>query len=414
MLKNRIHKKIVDNIDELNDWFEKRRKNLYIPFFSSYDIRDSSFKFSNIDANIFPAGFNNICTVDKENADALVNNYFKQHYSKPIKNILLMSEENTKNPYYWNNISSIKKILEEAGCGVQVVVPGIFVKEDFIAENLFGEKIPVKQINCDGAQIYLKDFEHDLIVNNNDFSVLPEKWCPFEQNIFNPSPELGWHRRQKHLFFEKYNLVAKEFAEILGEPSFFFDVNTELFKNFDLSSDISKQALADAVDRKIDKIKVKYKEFSIDENPYVFIKNNAGTYGLGVTQVSSGSDVLEWSYKQRKKMKAAKGGGGIQEVIIQEGIPTSISSEGATAEPAIYMIGSELAGGFLRTHDKKGPKESLNSPGAVYKRMCVSDLKIDLEGKLLENVFGWIAKIGLLAVGLETQEMGIDYKSYIK
>ena len=76
------------------------------------------------------------------------------------------------------------------------------------------------------------------------------------------------------------------------------------------------------------------------------------------------------------------------------------------------MIGCQLAGGFLRTHNKKGPKDSLNSPGAVYKRLCVSDLEIDVEGKPLENVYGWIAKLGILAIGRETRAMEVTYKDY--
>lgn len=76
------------------------------------------------------------------------------------------------------------------------------------------------------------------------------------------------------------------------------------------------------------------------------------------------------------------------------------------------MIGCELAGGFLRAHDKKGPKESLNSPGAVYKRLCVSDLRISVEGNPLENVYGWIARLGLLAVGRETNQMKVEYIGY--
>ena len=41
-------------------WFDDSIKNLNVPFYSSYDIRDSSFKVTNVDANIFPAGFNHL------------------------------------------------------------------------------------------------------------------------------------------------------------------------------------------------------------------------------------------------------------------------------------------------------------------------------------------------------------------
>lgn len=111
-------------------------------------------------------------------------------------------------------------------------------------------------------------------------------------------------------------------------------------------------------------------------------------------------------------MKAQKGGGQFSKVIVQEGVPTKIQTEGWTAEPTIYMLGSGLAGGFLRAHKDKNESESLNSPGAVYKRLCLSDLKIKAEGCPLENVYGWIAKIGLVAIGRETAQMNLKYQGY--
>ena len=71
----------------------------------------------------------------------------------------------------------------------------------------------------------------------------------------------------------------------------------------------------------------------------------------------------------------------------------------------IYFIGAQLAGGFLRTHKEKGARDHLNSPGAVYRTLCVSDLEIEVEGKPMENVYGWIAYLGVLASAKELQSL---------
>ena len=94
---------------------------------------------------------------------------------------------------------------------------------------------------------------------------------------------------------------------------------------------------------------------------------------------------------------------------IQEVIPTVDQIEIASLEPVIYMIGRDLPGGFLRTHAEKSATDSLNSPGAVFKRLCVSDLNVSLKGSPLENVYGWSARLGLLAIGLEAKEMGVQF-----
>ena len=62
-MKERIHKKICESKDTLKDWYSSQTSGVYLPFYSSYDIRDAGFKIGVVDGNIYPAGFNNICPV---------------------------------------------------------------------------------------------------------------------------------------------------------------------------------------------------------------------------------------------------------------------------------------------------------------------------------------------------------------
>jgi glutamate--cysteine ligase len=177
-----------------------------------------------------------------------------------------------------------------------------------------------------------------------------------------------------------------------------FRVETILFENFEVENLGSQKALFESVAQFYDGLVGIYRKRGLSYKPFLFLKNNQGTYGLGVLKVSSPTDLEKWTYDQRKKMKAAKGGGGVSELIIQEGIPSQVRSEGATAEPVIYMIGSSLAGGFLRTHPSKSESESLNSPGAVYHRLCMADLELKPKDCPMEHVYGWVTRLGFLAV----------------
>ena len=159
----------------------------------------------------------------------------------------------------------------------------------------------------------------------------------------------------------------------------------------------------------VEQIRKDYAERKIEQEPFVFVKNDSGTYGLAVIRVASGKDVKEWNNKARKKMKAAKGGLEVQQVIVQEGIPSAVRSDGITAEPVIYTVGCDLAGGFLRTHAEKDATESLNSPGAVFKKLCVSDLQTSLTNSPLENVYGWSARLGLLAIAHEARDLKANF-----
>lgn len=393
-----LHQKILSNKEAICEWFKEKSKGLSIPIYSSYDIRDSGYKVSNVDANIYPAGFNNICPIDKESSVEIFDKYFKANYSTPLKRIILVTEEHTNNPYYWDNVATIKNLIEQTGRELRVAFAQRLEKP-LLMKSYSGHEITVESAWPDSQLIH--EFKPELIISNNDFSDPHSEWNPPSHIPVNPPRELGWYQRKKSTYFKFYNELVEEFSKKATLDPFTLQVKTELFEHFDINLDSSRKHLADQVSSMIDALKIEYKNRGIQQEPFVFVKNNAGTYGLAVIRVKDPKEIIDWTYKARKKMKAAKGGREVQEVIIQEGIPSIIERDGVTAEPVVYMIGTELAGGFLRTHSEKDATESLNSPGAIYKRLCVSDLEIKPEGCPLENVYGWTSKLGALAIGME-------------
>lgn len=410
MLRLSLHKQTLENMNEICSWFSQKAAKLSYPIYSSYDIRDSGYKISNVDANIFPAGFNNICGTDKETSIGLMNKYITSHYGSEIKNILLVTEEHTNNAYYWENVHTIRNLIEAGGRTVKVAIPRE-LPESLKLTSSADNEVEVHSALTEGP--LFKTFKPDLIISNNDFSEAYEDWAKTViEYPMNPPRELGWYQRKKSTYFKYYNELVNEFAAITKTDPFVLRVETELFENFDIGDEKSREALAQRVDAMLERLRLEYQKRGITQEPFVFVKNNAGTYGLAVIRVGSGAEVKEWSYKSRKKMKAAKGGRDVEEVIIQEGIPSIVQADGASAEPVIYMIGSDLAGGFLRTHAEKSSTDSLNSPGAVYKRLCVSDLAINTPGCPLENVYGWTAKLGMLAIAHEAKELNAVFKGY--
>jgi glutamate--cysteine ligase len=406
-----IHTQICENYTEVQQWFSQKTKQLAYPIYSSYDIRDSGYKVINVDANIYPAGFNNICPTDKETSSQLFKKYIQTHYAFKVNRILLITEEHTKNPYYLENVYTISDLLKQAGFEVRLSFPKD-LPEPLVLESVTGHLLTFGSGFENSS--WVKEFNPDLVISNNDFSLALEDWGAQLGTPMNPPRELGWYQRKKSRYFDHFNDLATQFCNIIKIDPFLMRVETELFPQFDISSEQSRLELFEKVDAFLKNLKNKYAELKIEQEPFCFVKNNSGTYGLGVVKVSRAEEVKEWTYNARKKMKAAKGGKEITEVIIQEGIPSIVTSESASAEPVIYMIGCELAGGFLRTHAEKSSTESLNSPGAVYRKLCVTDLYDNRQKCSKENVYGWSAKLGLLAIGLEAQEMEIAFRDYQK
>lgn len=409
MIRLELHQQTLQKMDAICAWFKAQSATLPYPIYSSYDIRDSGYKVTNVDANIYPAGFNNICPTDKESTPEHFNEYFKLHYKQPIQNILLVTEEHTTNPYYWDNVWTIQNLIQQTGRTVRVALPQKFDTEFMTVNSASGKTVQVYSAFPEN----FNSFKPDIIISNNDFSNPYPEWAEKTNSyIINPPREIGWYQRQKSRYFHHYNELVNEFAKVAEIDPFSLRVETELFSDFDINNESSRNQLAEKVDAMIARLKLEYTKRGINQEPFVFVKNNSGTYGLAVIRVGSGAEVKEWTYKSRKKMKAAKGGREVEEVIIQEGIPSIVQSDGASAEPVIYMVGAELAGGFLRTHNEKSSTDSLNSPGAVYKRLCVSDLAVDTAKCPLENVYGWSAKLGLLAIAREAREMNVQFKEF--
>jgi glutamate--cysteine ligase len=410
LIRDILHSNFCGKNDKLGKWYQDQLAKLDFPIYCSFDIRDAGFKISNVDANIFPAGFNNICPTDKETSVNLFDQYLNRTYGSKNKKILLVTEEHTNNAFYWENVATIKQLIEESGRSVMVGIPRD-IAEPIKVQSATGKEITVYsgfETSCS-----IGEFHPDLIISNNDFSESHSEWASTVTIPINPPRELGWYQRKKSRYFKWFNKVSSEFCDMAGIDPFTMNVRTEVFEDFQIVDESSVKMLAEKVDTMIAELSVEYQKRNIDAKPFVFVKNNSGTYGLAVIRVGSGQEVLTWNYKSRKKMKAAKGGRTVEEVIIQEGIPSVVKAEGVTAEPVIYMVGCELAGGFLRTHAEKDSTESLNSPGAVYKKLCVSDLQTAMQGAQLENVYGWSARLGLLAIAYEAKDMGIEFKGTV-
>src|ERR1035437_199050 len=120
MNNERFHRKIIENSTQVQAWFSSKNKALAFPFYSSFDLRDAGFKIVPVDANIYPAGFNNICPTDRESAVDVAKAFLDHHYSPETKKILLLTEEHTQNPYYWDNVLALATILKGTGREIRV------------------------------------------------------------------------------------------------------------------------------------------------------------------------------------------------------------------------------------------------------------------------------------------------------
>ena len=242
-MKHLMHNKIIETHDKICKWFHSRAKKKFSPFYVSFDIRDSGYKIAPVDANLYPAGFNNICQIDKESCYEWAYQYISSYYGLKIHHIGLLVENHTSNFYYWDNVYWIKQLLSEAGYKVSVLIPKEY-KEKFTMKSSSGFQIEILPFCLESNGKISIDSELDLIISNNDFS------ADFDlefQNLnipINPPIAMGWNSRRKSSFFEKYNGLVEEFCDILDVESNFLKIKTEKFEHFDLEDRESVERLS--------------------------------------------------------------------------------------------------------------------------------------------------------------------------
>ena len=110
-------------------------------------------------------------------------------------------------------------------------------------------------------------------------------------------------------------------------------------------------------------------------------------------------------------MSVVKEGNEVSEIIIQEGIHTEESINGAVTEPVVYMIDHFVIGGFYRVHTNKEKDENLNSPGMHFipQPFETSCLMPD-QGRPCDDeanrfyAYGVVARLALIAAAREIKD----------
>jgi glutamate--cysteine ligase len=416
---------IQKNHRAINDWYTHQAQIAPPPFYCSVDLRDSGYKIVPVDSNLFPAGFNNICPEDLRTApqilktqleDILKNSSWRQAQPSAHKKILIIPESHTTNTYYIENLYTLNQLLQNAGYSTRIGWYGDLPEPNVQRVALIsatGKELEALPLKIENGCASVDQFVPDIILLNNDFSGgYPQILDSIQQPIV-PSHTLGWHSRKKSEHFKHYNRLAGEFAQLTGIDPWNLQIDTEESGPTHFNEDIGIEAVAQAVDRILERTQKSYAEHQIHRKPFAFIKNNAGTYGMGIMVAHSGDEIRNMNRRTKNKMSMGKNRRPIESVVIQEGIPTTTLIDRLIAEPVIYLFGTELIGGFLRTHSEKGDEDNLNAQGMVFKKLCMSDLRTHDEDAgnhetqelknqpILELVYGSVARISALATGLE-------------
>ena len=363
---NELEQRILDSMPAIERWFRLEWMEHTPPFYSSVDIRNAGFKLAPVDTNLYPGGWNNLThemlPLAVQAAQAAIEKICPE-----AKNLLIIPENHTRNTFYLTNVLQLQRIFHMAGLNVRIgsINPEIKESTDILLPN--GETIRLEPVVRTKRRLGLKDFDPCTILLNNDLSAgAPGILEELHEQFLLPPLHAGWSVRRKTNHFQSYEEVAKRFGKLLGIDPWLINPMFNQCGDVNFAEGTGIECLRSNVDALLTKIRRKYKEYGINEKPFVVVKADNGTYGMGIMTVRDVADLDQLNRKTRNKMSVIKDGQTVNDVIIQEGVLTNERMNDAVAEPVVYMMDRYVVGGFYRVHAERGVDENLNAPGASF------------------------------------------------
>ena len=406
-----LERRFLAKQPDIERWFRTQWLEHTVPFYASVDLRNSGFKLAPVDTNLFPGGFNNL------NPDFLpLCIHAAQSAIEKIcpeaRGVLLIPENHTRNQFYLQNVAMLMRVLRQSGLNVRIgsLLPEITQPADIQLTD--GNTLTLEPIVRKGNRLFIDDFDPCVVLLNNDLSAgVPDLLRNLEQNVL-PPLEGGWTTRRKSRHFAAYSRVAHDFSEMLGIDPWLIDPYFDSCGEIDFHARTGEDCLAGKVDMMLQKMKAKYAEYGVKDDPFVIVKADAGTYGMGIMTVKDASEVRDLNRKQRNKMAVVKEGLPVSDVLVQEGVYTFEQINDAVAEPVVYMVDHFVVGGFYRVHTGRGVDENLNAPGMHFVPLAFeSSCTLPNPDRAPDDTpnrfyaYGVVARLALLAASIELEEL---------
>ena len=411
-----LERRFLNTMPTIEHWFRTQWQEHTVPFYASVDLRNSGFKLAPVDTNLFPGGFNNLnpdflplCVQAMQSA--------VEKICPEARGVLLIPENHTRNMFYLQNVAQLVTIIRQAGMRVRVgsLLPEITQATPIQLPD--GGTLVLEPLARHGRRLVLEDqgtgagFDPCVVLLNNDLSGgVPDILKNLEQEVY-PPLSAGWHARRKSQHFTAYDRVADEFAKLLGLDPWLINPYFATCNQVNFQERVGEKCLATQVDNVLRKIRVKYAEYGVKHDPFVIVKADAGTYGMGIMTVKDASEITGLNRKQRNKMAVIKEGLQVSDVLIQEGVYTFEHINDAVAEPVVYMVDHYVVGGFYGVHTERGVDENLNAPGMSFEPLafesCCTLPNPDCAPDDTPNRFyayGVVARLALLAASLELED----------
>ena len=363
---NELEQRILDSMPAIERWFRLEWMEHTPPFYSSVDIRNAGFKLAPVDTNLYPGGWNNLTPamlpLAVQAAMAAIEKICPE-----ARNLLIIPENQKRNTLYLSNIAQLRRIFHMAGLNVRIGSIDPDIKKITTVDLPNGDSVKLEPVIRGRRRLGVKDFDPCTILLNNDLRAgVPGILEDLHEQYLLPPLHAGWFTRRKSRHFQSYEEVAKRFGKLIGVDPWLINPMFNKCGEADLSHASGMECVTTNVDALLTRIKRKYKEYGINEKPFVMVKADDSSVGMGIMTVRDVKDLAGFQFAGQEADGDVAVAQQLAEVIVQEGVLTNERIAEAVAEPVVYMMDRYVVGGFYRVHAGRGIDENLNAPGARF------------------------------------------------
>jgi glutamate--cysteine ligase len=416
---NELEQRVLDAMPAIERWFRLEWMEHTPPLYCSVDIRNAGFKLAPVDSNLFPGGWDHLAPqmlpLAVQAAMAAIEKICPE-----AKNLLIIPKNDTDNSFYLSSVAQLQRIFHLAGLNVRIGSIHPELKRASVMELPGGGQItlePVVRKNRAGHdRLGLHDFDPcTILLNHNLAAGAPGILEDLHEQYLLPPLHAGWSVRRKSTHFKSYEEVSKRFGKLLGIDPWLINPMFNHCGKVNLAHSVGMDCLRSNVDALLTRIRKKYKEYGIQEKPFVVVKDDSGACGMGIMTVR---DPRELDALQGKSNQhgALQNEAQTCQVIIQEGVLTHERMNDAVAEPVVYMMDRYVVGGIYRIHAQRGVDENLNAPGARYVPLAFAQsahlpqpgIKPGASAPNRFYMYGVVARLAMLAASYELEATDPD------
>jgi len=404
---NELEQRILESMPAIERWFRLEWMEHTPTFYSAVDLRNAGFKLAPVDTNLFPVGFN---TLTPEMLPLAVQAGMAaiEKICPEARNLLIVPDQSRHSSFYLSNLATLQRIFTQAGLNVRMGTLDDKITAPTTLKLADGGELTVEPLLRNRGRLGLKDFDPCTILLNDDLTDgIPPVLEGLHEQYLLPPLHASWTQRRKSHHFGAYEEVSKKFAKLLGmdpwliHPSF-----------APVPADAGREGLQTQIDAVLAKTRRKYKDYGINEKPFVIVKGDAGTYGKNVLTVRDAKQLSELGDLE-DLMSAG-------DLVVQEGVPTHERVHEAVAEPVVYMMDRYVIGGYYRIHADRGIDENLKGPGASFVPLAFAESsqlpKAGAQpGASAPNrfyMYGVIARLAMLSAAYELEATDPEAEVY--